>query len=164
MTGAVWPEGGPSAGPPPQTGGGRERCALANPAERKAVIMNSARRWRRVAAPLVLASSAMTLVPAQAQWATFELIPELPTNALHGVVIYAITPDGSAAVGFSNVGNYEAEACLWRRGLGTIGLGDYQTTNRESRAYTISDDGSIVAGQGWTGTVSRAFRWTSATG
>jgi probable HAF family extracellular repeat protein len=104
---------------------------------------------------------------ARAQWATLEIIPPL-TGVVGGApALFAVTPDGSRAVGFAETLSFQAEACLWTRGVGTVGLGDLDNSNpHDSRAYAISDDGSIIAGQGSNRVAgrTRAFRWTALTG
>jgi uncharacterized membrane protein len=118
-----------------------------------------------VAAMVVVAGAAG---PADAQWATLEVIPEAGgTNPAVDTLIHAVTPDGSCVVGFTTAPpGSQQQAFIWRRGMGTTGLGSFQTTNMYSTAYAVSDDGLVVAGVGVdrSVSVSRAFRWTAAEG
>src|SRR5438105_11215514 len=121
----------------------------------------------RLPSRLVMTATLAAAGMARAQWATFELIPGLSSNPLDSPLIYAITPDGSKAVGFSQTDVAGEEmACLWTRGVGTVALGDLNTTRIRSRAYAISDDGTVIAGKGSNELAhrSRAFRWTAANG
>ena len=121
-------------------------------------------RSRKVA----LAVMAGLADPARGQWASIELIPEVgSSNPATNTLIHAVTPDGSCVVGFTSYGtDFEQQAFIWMRGVGTIGLGSFQTTNLNSTAYAVSDDGAVVAGVGSDRSVglSRAFRWTASEG
>ncbi|MEX2308600.1 MAG: SUMF1/EgtB/PvdO family nonheme iron enzyme [Pirellulales bacterium] len=51
------------------------------------------------------------------------------------------------------------EAFRWTQTGGTVGLGGF-----ESNAYAVSADGSVVVGQGASGSRIEAFRWTQTSG
>jgi len=83
---------------------------------------------------------------------------------------YGVSADGSVVVGVSKVsigtGTAGFEAFRWTQAGGMLGLGNFQQTNFESRAFGVSDDGSVVAGYGkrkaGTGTsYFEAARWTN---
>ena len=74
---------------------------------------------------------------------------------------YAVSPDGSVAVGFS-----ADRAFRWTQAGGMVGLGDLNGGDF-SIAYGVSADGSVVVGSaddGLASNASRAFRWTQAGG
>ncbi len=97
----------------------------------------------------------------------------LPTHAADGLTdldilsggvdsaAYAVSADGSVAVGFS-----ADRAFRWTQADGMVSLGDLNGGNF-STAFGVSADGSVVVGSaddGNAGFSSRAFRWTQAGG
>jgi len=83
---------------------------------------------------------------------------------------YGVSADGSVVVGVSKVsigtGTAGFEAFRWTQAGGMAHLGNFQPLPFESRAFGVSDDGSVVAGYGkreaGTGTsYFEAARWTN---
>jgi probable HAF family extracellular repeat protein len=99
-----------------------------------------------------------------AQTGSIQFVPSLPGGRAFSVA-YSATPDGAYVVGYSG-SPQGAEAYRWNRqtnellALGTLGNLDYF----RSKAYGISDDGTIVVGRSNTGDharpLPRAFMWT----
>jgi probable HAF family extracellular repeat protein len=134
---------------------------------------------RRPSARLLSSAAALMLSAALALGqpaATFQTIPALPGGTPSSVA-YAATPDGAYVVGFcgSPHTNWPADtsapqAYRWNRltgeltGLGFLGTADHY----RSKAYAISDDGTVVVGGSDVGDHSsffaHAFRWTPAAG
>jgi uncharacterized membrane protein len=104
---------------------------------------------------------------AAAQSATIELLPDLPGGPLV-FFPYAMSQNADTVVGFSSLDD-GYEAVVWRRGAGTIGLGDLEGAGTKSAAWAVSADGSVIAGTGYkaipgVGDRSRGFRWTAQSG
>jgi len=77
----------------------------------------------------------------------------------------AVSGDGSVVVGTSLLaGPGSVQAFRWTSGGGMVGLGDLVGGAFQSSAYDISADGSVVVGQGDSGTFHEAFLWTSEGG
>jgi len=98
---------------------------------------------------------------ANDQWYGFEGLPGVPPLDPQSFThAYGISSEGTKAVGMVWHPNYRVEACYWSipdTGIGLLG----QAGGYNSRANTVSDDGSIVAG--WDGVQNgpdrRAFYW-----
>lgn len=70
---------------------------------------------------------------------------------------YNISDDGHVAIGYSGgTDNSVRSACYWLDGAGPTLI-----DSNFSEAYGVSSNGSVITGNGHTGT---PFRWTSATG
>lgn len=83
----------------------------------------------------------------------------LASGANNGAA-YQISDDGHVAIGYTGVpgvpNNSERNACYWVNGTGPTVI-----DSNFSEAYGVSSNGSIISGNGHTGT---PFRWTAATG
>jgi probable HAF family extracellular repeat protein/VCBS repeat-containing protein len=76
----------------------------------------------------------------------------------------AVSADGSVIVGYGtegSVGHYRAFRWTQASGLATIGSLDGGSF---SRAWAVSNDGSVVVGDGSSASGAEAFRWTQAGG
>ena len=95
-----------------------------------------------------------------------EVLPLLPE---YGRAIgTAISGDGRSVVGYCERGQntyFDAQAFLWREGVGTIPLGFLRPNSVISDATAISRDGSTVVGVSINGSLDgEAFTWTEAGG
>jgi probable HAF family extracellular repeat protein len=78
---------------------------------------------------------------------------------------YAVSGDGSVAVGASDAGGGVSHAFRWTSAGGMADLGTIGGARGNSAAYGVSGDGSIVAGASINlSGVTDAFRWTAAGG
>jgi probable HAF family extracellular repeat protein len=78
-----------------------------------------------------------------------------------------VAVNGTVIVGRSWSGAHTfvgAEAFRWKQNTGMIGLGDLPGGQLNSRANGVSEDGSVVVGQGTSAIGSEAFRWTQTAG
>jgi probable HAF family extracellular repeat protein len=66
--------------------------------------------------------------------------------------------DGSVIVGGSG------EAFRWTEAGGVVSLGDLPGGSVSSAAWTVSNDGSVIAGHGTSDIIQEGFRWTEGTG
>jgi probable HAF family extracellular repeat protein len=113
-------------------------------------------------------------LPAQA--ASFQELGFLPGGSFSRSFALGVSADGSVVVGESSSVNSPAEAFLWTKGTGMVGLGylpgggPSANRNAGSTALGISADGSVVVGYSNIPNVNggyggyEAFRWTQATG
>lgn len=87
---------------------------------------------------------------------------DLNTSAPAGFTameVYAVSADGSVAVGYGQPFGGHTEAFRWENGVMTR-LGDLQNGLPRSVAYGVSANGSIIVGYGFHSlTSSEAFRW-----
>lgn len=77
---------------------------------------------------------------------------------------FAVSADGSTAVGDGPNAMGKNEAYYWREDTGTVAIG--ADPSEKSSAYAVSNDGAVVAGVQHppSGPCNSPFRWTSATG
>jgi probable HAF family extracellular repeat protein len=105
---------------------------------------------------------------ATAQTASISFVPPLPGGQPF-TIAYAGTPDGQFVVGYSG-STQGAQAYRWNRVTGQIDALGYlgNVDWFRSKAYAVSDDGSIVVGRSDTSDhahpIPRAFKWTPQTG
>lgn len=81
---------------------------------------------------------------------------------------FGVSADGRVVVGKSVSSNGKEEAFRWKKDGGMRGLGVLWNEKREcagiqSRADSVSDDGTVVVGSSVAGS-TKAFRWTQADG
>lgn len=148
--------------------------------------------WQGVAAPTILPNLSLSDVEAQANgvsddgtiivggtvttpnlagraarwtfdgsaWHVTELVPLAGTQAAQA---FAVSADGSIAVGFNNVpSDPRIEAVRWTNPTTPEGLGDLAGGALHSLALGISADGGTIVGVGTTAAGQEAFRWTSS--
>lgn len=121
-----------------------------------------------IAGRAILVAGLCGAAGARAQTASISYIPVLAGGQPYSIA-YAATPDGQYVVGYSG-STQGPQAYRWNRqtgqmdGLGFLGNIDWFV----SKAYGVSDDGSVVVGRSDTSDhshpIPRAFRWTQATG
>lgn len=78
-------------------------------------------------------------------------------------VALAVSPDGSAVVGYSESTN-GLEAFHWTEDQGMIGLGDFAGGYFDSCACDVTADGSVVVGYATSALGEEAFIWDQAHG
>ncbi len=120
----------------------------------------------RLRKPMLL--SGLIAASAGAQTATITFVPDLPGGGNYSMA-YSATPDGTYVVGYSG-STQGPQAFRWNRVTGQMdALGFLANAGfYRSKAFAISDDGTVVVGRSDTSDpghpIPRAFKWTPASG
>ena len=78
---------------------------------------------------------------------------------------HGVSADGSVVVGWGASPLGGTEAFRWTSATGLVGLGDLSTTfGTTSYAMATSEDGNVIAGQGYSESGIEAFRWVQGEG
>jgi probable HAF family extracellular repeat protein len=103
-------------------------------------------------------AEASTQLPLAARW-----FNDISWQSLDGALpdsnAFGISGDGSVVVGVN-----ENHAFRWTEAGGIVDIGPTGVTPKHSIARDVSDDGTVVVGDGGDGEDAHAFRWTTTGG
>ena len=92
---------------------------------------------------------------------SFQGLSDMPGGKYHSIA-YAVSPDGTVAVGCGYPHSDDPQAFMWSRETGIVGLGLMDGAS-SSEAYDVSNGGEVIVGRAW-GADYEAFKWTADTG
>ena len=107
---------------------------------------------------------AWVMIGCQAlQAASFVGLGDLPGGPYQSFV-RDVSADGSVVVGTSRVADFTNSAFRWTPATGMVAMAPGGTFSAVSDAHGVSDDGSVVVGDGRSAGNPEGFRWTQAGG